>query len=499
MDYMQQIGQLWAPDSLEYSIANNLSDNLQGNAWDALGAQRAIEEMANQLRSKGATSWSALEAMNPLERRATFRYGDSIGGLMGAFQQGSFYDSFAGDDATRFAFDDSDPGNLQIRSYGFGSSDKQKILGGLAALAFPFAAGNVVAGLGGAAGGGGAGAAGMSGAGFGDAGMMYAGADAAAAGSLGGGASVGGGAALGGGAAAVGAGAGLTGLEGAGAADLMYAGADAASAGSLGGGASVAGGSALGTASTMPSWLQQLGSGAQSLISSPGGGVDYSKLLGLASTALGAYGGSQGVDNSASSTRAMDPRMDSLFYGDLAPRTQGMMIDQLPWTRSAGADMVSLGMGLLKQKEPTTATNPYATGILSDMQRRNGELIDQRLQGIAGNSVGVGGLGGSRQGIAQANAISQGADNFAGQGLNFMGGLYNADQNRLRQDWTLGAGMVGQGFDTQFKPLQNAAQIYSPFNGFGTTTNNQNTGGGWQGGVGGALAGASMGRQMGWW
>lgn len=87
----------------------------------------------------------------------------------------------------------------------------------LGALApYMFGGTTLAGGLGGAAAGAGGagGAAGMTGAGFGDAGMMYAGADAAAAGSLGGGASVLGGSALGTGAAA-GAG-GLSGLFGGG-------------------------------------------------------------------------------------------------------------------------------------------------------------------------------------------------------------------------------------------------------------------------------------------
>lgn len=229
-----------------------------------------------------------------------------------------------------------------------------------------------------------------------------------------------------------------------------------------------------------------------SMLSDP----NYAQLLG---TALGAIGGAQGTQNSATSTRSMDPRMDSLFYGNLAPQTQGLLGAQLPAAYQSGNQMISKGSGLLAQTAPDTATNPYATGILNDMQRRNGEFVDQRLQGIAGNSVGVGGLGGSRQGVAQAQAISQGADNFAGQGFNFMGGLYNADQNRLRQDWTLGAGLMGQGLDTQFKPLQNTANIYQPFTGFGSTTNSTQQGGGWQGALGGALGAAQFGQNMGWW
>jgi hypothetical protein len=220
---------------------------------------------------------------------------------------------------------------------------------------------------------------------------------------------------------------------------------------------------------------------------------DYMQLAGAA---LGALGGAQGTQNGVTSTRDLPGYLQGPVTGDLIPRTQGLLNYQMPAAGQAGNEMMTKGSGLLAQTAPNTATNPYATGIMSDMQRRYGDLIGQQLQNVRGNSVGVGGLGGSRQGVAEAQAITQGADNFAGQGFNFMGGLYNQDQNRLRQDWTLGAGLMGQGLDTQFKPLQSATQVYSPFSGFGTTTQNQQQGGGWQGALGGALGAAQFYQNM---
>jgi hypothetical protein len=224
-----------------------------------------------------------------------------------------------------------------------------------------------------------------------------------------------------------------------------------------------------------------------------------SSMLGPAATLLGAAAGGQGQEASASTTRELPEYLRGPVANDLIPRTQGVLNSQLPQAQTAGNQMLSVGSGLLGQTAPTTATNPYSTGIMDDMQRRYGELIDQRLQGIRGNAIGVGGLGGSRQAIAESQAISQGADNFAGQGFNFMGGLYNQDQNRLLQQQTLGAGLMGQGLDTQFAPLKNTAGVYSPFAGNGTTTQNTQQGGGWQGALGGALSGAALGKQMGWW
>jgi hypothetical protein len=222
-------------------------------------------------------------------------------------------------------------------------------------------------------------------------------------------------------------------------------------------------------------------------------------MLGPAATMLGGAAGGQGQEASASTTRELPEYLRSPVANDLIPRTQGVLNSQLPQAQTAGNQMLSVGSGLLGQTAPTTATNPYSTGIMDDMQRRYGELIDQRLQGIRGNAIGVGGLGGSRQAIAESQAISQGADNFAGQGFNFMGGLYNQDQNRLLQQQTLGAGLMGQGLDTQFAPLKNTAGVYSPFAQNGTATQTAQQGGGWQGALGGAMSAAALGKQMGWW
>jgi hypothetical protein len=267
----------------------------------------------------------------------------------------------------------------------------------------------------------------------------------------------------------------------------------------LGGGASLGGAAGAAGTAAMGAGAAGGGGGVLSTLSGLLGGGGGSSWLGPLATLAGGLMGSQGQEASTSSTRAMDPRMEALFYGGLAPGAMGLLESQMGPASKAGNQMLQFGSGLLGQKAPNTATNPYATGILDDMQRRHTDVIDQSLAGIRGNAVGVGGLGGSRQGVAEAQAISQGADNFAGQGFNFMGGLYEGDQNRLRQDWTLGAGLMNQGLNTPYIPLQNTTNLFSPFTGFGTTTNSQQSGGGATGAIGGALAGASLGRELGWW
>lgn len=191
--------------------------------------------------------------------------------------------------------------------------------------------------------------------------------------------------------------------------------------------------------------------------------------------------------------------MDSLFYGDLAPRAQGLLGTQLPAAQTAGNQMMTIGSGLLGQTAPTTATNPYLSGVADDMQRRTTDLLGQNNRAIQGNAVAAGGLGGSRQGVAQGVAAGKAADYLQGNVANLYGAAYTGDQNRLLQQKTLGAGLLSQGLDTQFQPLKNTGNLFSPFNGFGTTTNEANAGGGWQGALGGALGASQYARNAGWW
>lgn len=255
-----------------------------------------------------------------------------------------------------------------------------------------------------------------------------------------------------------------------------------------------------------------------------------SGLLGPLATLAGAASGSQGQQESATQTQQLPGFLQGPVANDLIPKVQGLLGSQAPAAAQAGQSMMNVGTGLLNQPvagngvgqiqlaNPTTASNPYATGILDDLQRRSNQMIGQNLQGIRGNHVMGGSLGGSRQGIAESQAITHGTDNFTGQAANLMGGLYNADMNRSLQKYGMdqgfysqqrgqdlgqvsaGAGLLSTGLDAGWQPLKNAASIYSGFSPFGTkTTTSDDGGGGWQGILGGALSGAALGGKLGWW
>ena len=110
------------------------------------------------------------------------------------------------------------------------------------------------------------------------------------------------------------------------------------------------------------------------------------------------------------------------------------------------------------------------------------------------------GLGSSRQGVAQGLAAGKAADYLQGNLANLYQSQYNTDANRALQAKTLGAGLLGQAQQTQWQPLMSASNIYSNFSGLGgSKTTSEQTGGGTNGLLGGALSGAAFGHQMGWW
>jgi hypothetical protein len=109
------------------------------------------------------------------------------------------------------------------------------------------------------------------------------------------------------------------------------------------GGGGVGGGSAGGVSAASPaagaSWTDKL----TSLVG--GGG---SSLLGLGATALGGLAGAQGQNADSSSTRKMDPRLDQPVFGDLIPRAQSLLGQQMSPERQQGyRQMQTMGQSLL--------------------------------------------------------------------------------------------------------------------------------------------------------
>jgi hypothetical protein len=120
---------------------------------------------------------------------------------------------------------------------------------------------------------------------------------------------------------------------------------------------------------------------------------------------------------------------------------------------------------------------------------------------------------GSHKGRPSAWPTQGLTDSLAG----LYGNSYNADQNRgLTQygmDWqgynqgrsldqsgaALGASLWGLGNAGAWGPLNQASGVYSPYTGFGQTTQTGSQGGGWGGAIGGALGAGTLGNNLGWW
>lgn len=99
-----------------------------------------------------------------------------------------------------------------------------------------------------------------------------------------------------------------------------------------------------GVSSGVPAWdaaAKAATGGAASLI--PG---ISDKALGIGATVLGGLAGNEGTPGKSSETK-MDPRLDQFVYGDLLPRAQGLLGQQMPMAQQYGNQMMQMGSGLL--------------------------------------------------------------------------------------------------------------------------------------------------------
>lgn len=242
-------------------------------------------------------------------------------------------------------------------------------------------------------------------------------------------------------------------------------------------------------------------------------------------------GGTAGTFSGSQQGNAQSGLNSSIYnnlYGNSAP-TQAMQAAPTAQGASLGA----------------YEKNPYLDAQANDIQRRSGQALDLGLQGIRSSAVGIGGLGGSRQGIAEGLATGQANDNLTGNLANLYGQDFTNSQNRNLQKYGIdtnanltnqgqqqnfytanrgqdlqqlglgaslynqgnqgyinqGQGVYGIGSTQQqapFNVFNNANQSISPYSGFGSSsTSSGSQGGGLNGIVGGAFAGAQIGRNLG--
>lgn len=161
-------------------------------------------------------------------------------------------------------------------------------------------------------------------------------------------------------------------------------------------------------------------------------------------------------------------------------------------------------------------SNPNMQGQIDYLRQQSDFALGQNLNGIRSNAVGVGGLGGTRQGVAQGIATGLANQGYTGAVSNMLGQDWTNQQNRDLQNRGLDVQMRGQdigwqnqtnqyglqrdaldsqlvtnGINQSWAPIINAGNLYSQLGG-GSVTNSTNTGGGLQGLLGGALGGAQL-------
>lgn len=167
------------------------------------------------------------------------------------------------------------------------------------------------------------------------------------------------------------------------------------------------------------------------------------------------------------------------------------------------------------------ATNWMAQSIIGDANQAMGD----QLAGIRRGAIQAGGLGGSRQGLAEGNAIGQGMRGLSGNLANLYSGQYNQDRNyglqsdqldfsiyqgnnaiqrQAQQDqigladrmlgWNQQYG-IGNANNVQNTPLnywQQFGNMATQMGGMGGTNSQQMQGNSWLGALGGAMTGYNL-------
>lgn len=173
--------------------------------------------------------------------------------------------------------------------------------------------------------------------------------------------------------------------------------------------------------------------------------------------------------------------------------------------------------GMFGQQFGGYQASPWLSATADEIGRRTQQGLGQAFNQIRSNSIRNGTLGGSRQGVAEGIATRGAMDSLQGN----LAGLFGSDwTNAMNRDLTnqgqqmnfyqgqrgqdlqrlgLGAQIYGMGAQGPWNPINNANGVYGNYTGFGSSSSTGQQGGGWQGLLGGALTGASLGRQFNWW
>jgi hypothetical protein len=195
--------------------------------------------------------------------------------------------------------------------------------------------------------------------------------------------------------------------------------------------------------------------------------------------------------------------------GGALPPVGGAMGGSLPQAAPAG----NFGSAGAYQ-----GSNPYLAGMGDEIGRRTQQGLDQAFNSIRSNAVGTGGLGGSRQGVAEGVATRGAMDSLQGNLANLYGAdwtgqqtrdlsryqgdqqFYNGGRALDLQGVQIGGNLVTQGVTGGWLPINQASNIFNRTAGNNTTdTNTSQQGGGWLGSLGGALGAGQLSKNYGWW
>ncbi len=115
---------------------------------------------------------------------------------------------------------------------------------------------------------------------------------------------------------------------------------------------------------------------------------------------------------------------------------------QTPVAQQTQAGFPQFNLGGQPQQRPVGQSNagqsnPYLQDMARNITDQTNSMVQRQLGGINSAAVAAGGIGGSRQGLAQGTAIGDAARGLSGSLANLYGGQYNMDRSHQLASDTL--------------------------------------------------------------
>jgi hypothetical protein len=242
---------------------------------------------------------------------------------------------------------------------------------------------------------------------------------------------------------------------------------------------------------------------------------------GIANALAGLYGGAYegdqnrnvqryGIDSTANTARYNTDKNYDLGLLNDSTNQRGQTLGHEVGMANANNSRYGMDLNFASNRY-NTDVNAGTTARGQDLNYGLGTMQNQTAQRGQDVNWGLGNLQNATQARGQDLTYGLGMNQNDTQRLLGLGqidstrraqdmGFYDSQRGQDRQDVALGAQLYGAGMQGPWGTLQSANGLATPYAAQnGTQTQTTNSGGGWQGLLGGVLGGAQFAKNQGWW